>query len=114
MEERAIVLLKTVVSMLASESKAKLYLIDLVKAQIPRGVAKILEDELRKRIDQEFKNRVELESDKKDESKLAQLVEVEWPNYVSTNITPRLQALENRINSNVYHSLRGPWEVTCN
>lgn len=108
----AVKLLKHIVEGL-SKPGPHLFLKEVAEAGIPEKVKEILDREVERRINVEFMRRVEEESERKALEKLKHLKEVEWPKWFRANVEPRVRELENKIYSNVFKLLRGPWTITC-
>ena len=111
--DAAIFELKGVIQTLSSESSTKYFTKEIIDAGIHNGITKILETEVKRRMDSEFLKRVEEESDEKSQIKLENLKSFEWPNFVATRISPIVQGMAERVDANVFVMLRGAWTFQC-
>ena len=64
-------------------------------------------------LDAEFERRVEDGATERAEVKLRQLTTIEWPNWLETNVKPKLSDLEAKVKENAIGMLRGPWLIKC-
>jgi len=65
-------------------------------------------------INAEFERRVEGEATTRAEKKLRELATVEWPNWYSANVKPKLSDLKAKIKVNAIRALEGPWRgIKC-
>lgn len=64
-------------------------------------------------LDAEFERRVEDGATERAEVKLKQLMTIEWPRWLETNVKPKLSDLEAKIKENAIGMLRVPWRIRC-
>ncbi|MGD0330938.1 MAG: hypothetical protein ABSB40_10975 [Nitrososphaeria archaeon] len=89
------------------------WLKELSEKGVADAVIKIISNEVSSRVDREFIRRVGEESDKKALTKLNQLKNVEWPNWIRAHVQPISMELESKIVTNSLKLLEGPWPITC-
>lgn len=90
-----------------------LWIKELAEKGVPEAVINMISNEVSSRINQEFIRRVEEVSDKKALTKLNQLKNVEWPNWIRTHVEPISRKLESKIITNSLKLLEGPWTIPC-
>lgn len=76
-------------------------------------IDKMIKFEIEKRVNDDFRRRVELESNLRAEAKVKQMVDTEWPKYYRENIEPKVIELETKIKDNTLSVLKGPWTIEC-
>jgi hypothetical protein len=87
--------------------------LEIAGEQIIEKIGKLIEVEVEKRVNDDFRKRVELESNLRADAKLKQMVNTEWPKYYKENIEPRARELETKIKDNTLSVLKGPWNIEC-
>jgi hypothetical protein len=50
---------------------------------------------------------------KKRDEKVKETLNIEWPNWLNTNVEPRAKELENKLINNAIIALKGPWDFPC-
>jgi len=100
-------------NLLERSLKSGLWIKELAEKGVPEAVIKMVANEVNSRIDQEFIRRVEEESDKRALTKLSQLKNIEWPNWLRMHVEPTSRKLESKIVTNSLKLLEGPWTITC-
>ncbi len=108
----AIALLKATVDNISKEGANHLAK-EISDSNIHKDVTKILNDEVRKRLDEEFDRRVETVSEQYANQKLGYLKSVAWPDWYRSNIEPRIIELESAVIRNVMDVLKGSWIISC-
>ena len=88
----------------------KYFSMPVMEAGIPQMVEEMLEEEHKRRLNEDFEMKVEAESEKRALQKLRQKVKVEWPNYVN----PIVSDLRVLAETQILKLLQGPWDITCN
>ena len=88
-------------------------MLEIAGEQIIEKIGKLIEVEVEKRVNDDFRKRVELESNLRADAKLKQMVNTEWPKYYRENIEPRARELETKIKDNTLSVLKGPWNIEC-
>ena len=87
--------------------------LEIAGEQIIEKIGKLIEVEVEKRVNDDFRKRVELESNLRADAKLKQMVNTEWPKYYRENIEPKVKELETKIKDNTLSVLKGPWNIEC-
>lgn len=87
--------------------------LEIAGEQIIEKIDKSIKIEIEKRVDDDFRRRLELESNLRAEAKVKQVVDTEWPNYYRENIEPKVRELETKFKANTLSVLKGPWTITC-
>jgi hypothetical protein len=87
--------------------------LEIAGEQIIEKIDKSIKLEIEKRLDDDFRRRLELESNLRAEAKVKQMVDTEWPNYYRENIEPKVRELETKIKTNALSVLKGPWTIVC-
>jgi membrane protein involved in colicin uptake len=82
--------------------------LEIAGEQIIEKIDKSIKLEIEKRVDDDFRRRLELESNLRAEAKVKQVVDTEWPNYYRENIEPKVRELETKIKANALSVLKGP------
>ena len=108
----AIRLLKLIIG---SIGKAKRVLVqkEVTDSGIYRDVVEFLNSEVQRRIDDEFKRRVESASEYKANEKLEALKSVEWPAWYKMNVEPKIGELESMIRTQILDLMVGIWNIRC-
>jgi DNA repair exonuclease SbcCD ATPase subunit len=93
----------------------KLVPAEVVESGLIEKVRELLNDEVSRRLDEEFRKRVEKESERKSLEKLERLKSVEWPRWFSSwyreRVEPQINRLESEMRQNAIKALRGPWKL---
>jgi chromosome segregation ATPase len=89
------------------------FLKEVADVGLPEKVEEIIGLEVKRRLDNEFFRRVEEESKKKALEKLNQMKNVEWPRWFEAYAEPKIRELEEKMNTNLFNLLNGPWTITC-
>jgi hypothetical protein len=87
--------------------------LEIAGEQIIEKIDKSIKLEIEKRVDDDFRRRLELESNLRAEAKVKQVVDTEWPNYYRDNIEPKVRELETKFKANTLSVLKGPWTIRC-
>ena len=87
--------------------------LEIAGEEIIEKIDKLIKIEVEKRVNDDFKRRVELESNLRADAKLKQMVDIEWSKYYRENIEPKLRELETKIKDNTLSVLKGPWNIEC-
>jgi len=109
---KACIILNSIIEQL-KKSPLRTFLAEAAELELPRKIEEILKTEVEARRDAEFDMRVEKESESKASVKLEQKMSVEWPNWLTNNVEPKIRTLEEAINTNALSLLKGPWPITC-
>jgi hypothetical protein len=87
--------------------------LEIAGEQIIEKIDKSIKLEIEKRVDDDFRRRLELESNLRAEANVKQVVDTEWPKYYRENIEPKVRELETKIKANTLSVLKGPWTIGC-
>jgi hypothetical protein len=87
--------------------------LEIAGEQIIEKIDKLIKLEVEKRVNDDFKRRVEVESNLRADAKVKQVVDTEWPKYYRENIEPKVRELETKIKDNTLSVLKGPWTIQC-
>ena len=85
-----------------------------LQLDLPKKIADIMDDGIKKGIDTEFTRRVNSDAEKKAQTRLKELQSGEWPRWLKTHVEPTAELLRSRIITNAIEALKGPWLSTCN
>ncbi len=86
---------------------------DLLDLGLPEKVSAIMKDEMNRRIDAEFKRRVEEESTIKAKVKLDKLRREEWPKWLKANAEPKARELSERIRADPLRAINKTLSMSC-
>jgi len=111
-EAKAISDLRGIIDMLM-RPEPRFFLQDAVNLNLPQDVEKLISSEVDRRLDDEFRSRVEQESDRKASEKLEDLKVVEWPKWHTEFVEPKIAELEALIRENALNQLKGTWSMPC-
>ncbi len=86
---------------------------ELLKSGLPGKIEGIMKDQVIKKVNDEFRKRVEAGSTKLASTKLESLVMVEWPKFLAVNVIPRSAALAEMVATNFSKFITGTFPITC-
>lgn len=86
---------------------------DLLDLMLPEKVSAIMKDEMNRRINTEFKRRVEEESIIKTKVKLDKLKREEWPKWLKANVGPKAREFSEQIYADSLRSINRTFSMTC-
>ncbi len=87
---------------------------DVAKAGLPGLLTEVLENEVKKRMNDEIKQRIESEAEKMSNAVVAQLVTEEWPRFLQAKVEPMVQQIISELRADLPRFLAEPMIMACN